>query len=213
MINSLEYVELNHANVGEEVIQEFTCGNPNIDLFFHEKASEWARKSRAVTYILVKKSEIKDTEEHPSREFSSSNEEEKKIIKVFAFATISCAGLLHKNTKEHNVYTSSVEIKFFAIKKSYRGQLIDHNTRYSQLFFKILLQDLYLMSMSIIGFNMIFLQSNQEGVRLYSNCNFAKLDKFLDSVQLPEEDEKIEIEDCIPMGILLNDENCADFFL
>ena len=192
--NDLEYVELSRANVSSEAISEFESGNKGIDLFFHENAIQWANKGIAVTYILVQKEE----------------QSQNHITKIFAFSTISCSGLLY-NSENQNLYMSCAEIKYFAIKKPFRGQTdngLISGERYSKIFFKLFLQEMYFMSTSVIGFSMIFLQANTEGKHLYEDCNFTVLEDFL----LPDVDDKIEICECTPMGMQLTDDNIYDLF-
>lgn len=194
--NSLSYVELSRTIVTNEIILDFTCRNSNIDNFFHETAKTWCDMGIGVTYILI----------------SSKDLEENKINKIYAFATIACAGLLYTDKDSNKLYMPCAEIKYFAINKAFRGQTntgFKDGKRYSQIFFKMFLQELYYMSTSIIGFSMIYLQANSEGRQLYEKCNFIELNGYV----LPDADEKIEIEECTPMGMPLSDENIGDMFL
>lgn len=56
--------------------------------------------------------------------------------------------------------------------------------------FRLVLQNLYYMSTHIIGFRAIFLNSNDQGYQLYSDCGFEDLKVFL----APEEEEKYQLK-------------------
>ena len=97
----------------------------------------------------------------------------------------------------------AVEIKMFAINRKLRGQrayLLDPqgNNNYSNIFFRILLEKLYYMSMDTIGFQMIFLRANTEGETLYRKNRFVECEEYLDTY-----DEKAE--GCKTLAITLSD--------
>ena len=98
---------------------------------------------------------------------------------------------------------SCVEIKYFAISKRLKHQtayLIDPQKYYSTIFFELLMQDLYEMSTSIIGFQMIFLRANDEGIKLYQRKHFIDASNYL----IPfDEDDKYG--KCAPMCLQMND--------
>ena len=78
----------------------------------------------------------------------------------------------------------AVEIKMFAISRKLKGQvayLLDPVKKqyYSSIFFKWFLEYLYYMSMNTIGFQMVFLRTNDEEERLYRNNSFIECDEYL----------------------------------
>lgn len=92
-----------------------------------------------------------------------------------------------------------VEIKIFAIEKALRGQYKNGTEElYSTIFFKMLLEMLYFMSMRVIGFKMIYLRSNSEGKGLYNRLHFSDCTSFLETY-----DETAE--ECTPMILSFED--------
>lgn len=169
-----DFVELNQSEVSDEVINEFDCGNRSMTEYLHQYAKDDTIKGKGVTYVLV-------------------TADRKRI---YAYATIATYSLYYYedaekfHTKEMNEFgkvllaVPSIEIKMFAISKKLKGQiayLLDpkNQQHYSSIFFKLFLEKLYYMSMSSVGFQMVFLRANDEGERLYRNNKFVECDKYL----------------------------------
>lgn len=186
-INQLDYVELNESGISDDVINGFDCGNKDMSDYLHEQAKDDTAKSKCITYVLL------DADKS----------------RIYAYATISSYAMYYYDDAEkyHTapmtedgqilVTIPAVEIKMFAIDKALRGQtafLLDpaKQRRYSIIFFQWFLEKLYYMSMSIIGFQMIFLRANTDGYKLYANNGFAEYDKYINTY-----DGKSK--DCIPM--------------
>lgn len=192
----IKYVGLSGAEVEPNVIEKFTSGHPEIDDFLHNYTNEYLCSGKGVTYILV------ESDEYESHD----------ITFIYAFATISSGGLLQQldsnlkkieeiGNKGYAVNVPCAEIKYFAINQCFRGQKNITGNLYSEQFFKILLQDLYLMSVNTIGFSTIFLRANKNGIRLYSNCGFIDFNEYI----IPF-DEKAD--ECTPMGVAICELDC-----
>ena len=182
----LEYVELNQSKISDAIINKFDCGNSDMTNYLHTQAKQDGAHSKCITYILI----------------------DANKTRIYAYATIATYAM-YKNdntfVKEKENYvdsntiiaTPALEIKMFAIDKCFRGQVaytLDpiYKRRYSTIFFQYFLEKLYYMSMSIIGFHIIFLRSNTEGYKLYSRNGFLEFSDYLNTY-----DEKSEC--CIPM--------------
>ena len=170
----LEYVELNKSKVSKKVLQEFDCGNLDMTDYLHQYAKEDSSKGKAVTYVLV----------------------DKERTRIYVYATIAANGLYYYDDAEkyHAVPMTGdgkvllsipcVEIKMFAISRKLKGQVAyimdpEKKRRFSTLFFNMFLEELYYMSMSIIGFQLIFLRANDEGEKLYRRAGFVETDEYL----------------------------------
>lgn len=198
MNSSLVYVELNQSKVSDDIINQFDCGNYDMSDYLHSTARKDAHRGQGVTYILVRKNEA----------------ESNSITRIYAYATIKTHSLSYYedaekyHTKEMNSEgkilssISCAEIKMFAISRALKGQIaydIDNGSHhYSTIFFKMLLEDLYFMSMSVIGFQVIFLRANDEGEGLYRNVGFIDCSAYLKTYDA-------SAEGCIPLFLSLND--------
>lgn len=195
MENKLEYIELNDAHLPEEIIKQFDYGNNDMTEYLCDSAYKDSINGNGVTYILVDKKDYLN----------------KEIKFIYAYVTISAHALnFYENGAKYytkkidengNVLSSvsCIEIKMFAIEKALIHQKADgirNSEYYSTVFLKWFLEKLYYMSMSVIGFQMIFLRSNKEGEKLYRRLKFDNcLEHIITYDQCSEE--------CIPMFLTL----------
>lgn len=175
---TFEWISL-RSNVPEKVVKEFDCGDYTFNEFLQEKALNWMDNGYASTYVAV-----------DDEEATNGN-----ITRIYAFASINATGLLYRDGQ--NKYLSCVEIRMFAVSKMLRGNGVTDidGIRYSYKIFQSLVQELYAMSTSVIGFCAVTLNANDKGLKLYKEFGFVETDEFL----LPEEEEKISIEKCTPL--------------
>ena len=193
MNSILEYIELNEAGIEDEVLQEFDCGNQDMTDYLHFYAKEDCITGKGVTYVLVR--------------------EDKKCI--YAYVTIHAHSLYYydyaekyhtfSDNKDGKILLSvpAVEIKMFAISRRLKRQvayLLDpiQKQHYASIFFKLFLEKLYFMSMSIIGFQLVFLRANDEGERLYRKNGFIECDKYLNTYD-------VLAEGCTPLTISMTE--------
>ncbi len=186
-VNQLDYVELNESGISDDVINSFDCGNNDMSDYLHKQAKGDTAKSKCITYVLLD---------------GARN-------RIYAYATISSYAMYYYEDAEkyHTVPMTddgqilvtvpAVEIKMFAIDKALRGQTAflldpDKQRKYSTIFFQWFLEKLYYMSMSIIGFQMIFLRANDDGYPLYADNGFAEYDKYINTYDAKS-------KDCTPM--------------
>ncbi len=167
-------------NVPSDVVSQFSCGNEEFDRFLHEQAKTWMSEGYAVTYVAVIKEEL----------------ENNTVKRIYGYAAINATGLLGKD-RGKNKYLSCAEIRMFAVSKTLRGgEAVDSDgIRYSYKLFQALMQELYLLSTSVIGFSAVTLNANSTGLGLYSKFGFIQSEEYL----LPEEEDKLNIEGCIPL--------------
>jgi uncharacterized protein YqkB len=188
-MSSLQYVELNNAQVSQDVLQKFDCGHPDFNDFLVYDAKKCSINGDGVTYILVDEDEYND----------------KEVSTIFAFATIQSTALQYHDIKnDDKIYSiPGVEIKYFAIARRLHRQiahLIDDGKYYSTIYFEWLLEELYEMSTRIIGFQMIFLRANEQGQKLYKRKKFIDASKYI----IPyEEDDPSGM--CTPMCLMIKD--------
>lgn len=180
---NFEWVGL--ESVDEEVINEFDSGNYAFNIFLQENAKKWQNNGETVTYLCV-----------DSEEFSCGN-----ISRVYGFASINTMGLLYSDTDGKNSYLQCAEIRLFAIARALQRNG-DPERKYSEIILKSFLQELYYMSMSVIGFKAVFLNSNDKGYNLYKRCGFQTIEKYV----APDEDAKIDTAGCIPLILIMNDD-------
>ena len=176
MIDELNYVELNKSHVSKSVLKQFDCGNNDLTNYLIKDAYTDCKDGNGVTYILINKNEY----------------ENGNIKFIYAYTTIRAhalnyyenAGKYHtdKADKNGNVLSciSSVEIKLFAIDKAFKHQKPwDKDNYYSTIFFKLLLEKLYYMSMDTIDYKIIFLRANEEGENLYRRVKFDDCTEYI----------------------------------
>ena len=181
---------INIKDVDDAVIKDFDSGNYVFNDFLKEKARNWQNVGEAVTYLIVDADEIL----------------EKKITRVYGFVAINAIGLLYE--EDHvKKYLPCAEIRMFAIAKQLRKRH-DITIEWSDIIFKTVLQNLYFMSTSVIGFRGIFLNANHDGYKLYTENGFGEIANYIS----PDEDEKIEIDGCIPLLLIIDDEMLYDIF-
>ncbi len=186
-----KFIELEASNVSDEVIMQFDCGNEDMTEYLHSYARKDAIKGEGVTYVLVT----------PDRQ------------RIYAYATIKAYGLYYYDsaekyhTKPMNdegqvlISIPSIEIKMFAISKKLKGQIAylldpEKHRHYSTIFLKWFLEELYYMSMRIVGYKMLFLRANDEGERLYRNNGFVECDEYLSTFDA-------KAENCTSLAITL----------
>lgn len=191
-MDDLQFVELSKSNVTQDVLHKFNCGHKDFEDFLCHDARTNAENGDGVTYILV------------SREECLSG----TISYIFAFATIQTMAMYFTQTDK--VYsTPAVEIKYFAIAKRYQKAtacIQNSYKAYSMIFFEKLLIDLYVMSMSTIGFRAIFLRANKNGEKLYRRKFFVDADNYM----IPYSDDD-PLEQCVPL-VLFVQENLYSVF-
>lgn len=181
----------NIHNVSDDVIRNFDSGNDKFNDFLYNTAKSWNDTGESITYVFVDKNE----------------KEENIISRILGFAAINSAGLLFQNTTDEYECLSCAEIRLFAIDKRLRKHH-DQSIFWSDIIFKVLLQNLYQMSTSVIGFKAIFLNSNHDGYQLYTNNGFEPIDKYL----TPRSDPKIDIGDCIPLLLTITSDTIYNIF-
>ncbi len=195
MTTEFQYVELNKAEVSQDVLRKFNCDHPDFNDYLVDDAKEAGEKGNGVTYILVDKEEY----------------ESKTISVIFAFATIQTTALHYydvDNTERVNSI-SGVEIKYFAIARSFQKQTaykLNPNKHFSTIFFEWLLADLYEISISVVGFQAIFLRANENGESLYRRKNFVDATNYI----IPFEEDDV-LGKCTPMCLMIQ-ENVYSIF-
>ena len=179
------WVNIQDDLITQELLDDFQSGNSVFDDFLKEKARDWQDYSEATTYVFVK----------------STDKEAGCISRIFGYVSINATGLMYKRADDSKLYLPCAEIRMFAIHKSLRKR---HNpdNNFSEILFKMVLQELYYMSTHVIGFRAIFLNANDEGYQLYVNSGFEEVKGFL----TPDEEEKMDLEGMRPLLLLINDD-------
>ena len=159
------------GEVPEPLLHDFDCGNPDFNEFLTERASAWQDSGETVTYLIVTE------DDRDSGHYS----------RIYGYVSINATGLLHATDDSSSKYLSCAEIRMFAIAKQLRKRH-DPTIPYSDLIFKLVLQNLYEMSVKTIGFKAIFLNANHEGIQLYRDNGFAPVKDFVP----PTEEDKFD---------------------
>lgn len=184
---NLEYISYENYKAKGYLLDsvcKFDCGFSCFNLFLQHNLDLWQEKLAGVTYFLIDKDICDKTQ-----------------VIIYAYTTVSTIGLLSRHEDIHS-YISGVEIKLFAIDRHFRGKTNKDGVKYSHVFFAILLQDLWSIAMSQISFKMIFLQSNTLGMSLYKKFGFIEVNGYVS----PTDDDKIDVDDCVPMLCEITDE-------
>ena len=176
--------------VDKAVLNDFDSGSCAFNCFLQEYAEAWRDVGEAVTYLCV------------DREEASRN----CVTRIYGYAAINTNGLLYTDNSKKK-YLQCAEIRMFAIAKQLRGHK-DPTCNFSRDIFYSFLQNMYIMSMTVIGFKAIFLNSNHEGYHLYKECGFDEITDYIP----PEDDDKIEIDDCTPLLLVMNEDAIYDFY-
>lgn len=176
------------SNVPSDVVDRFDCGEEVFNDFLKSHAKTWMSEGYAVTYVAVDKNALESGDVH----------------RVYGYAAINATRLLGKD-REKNKYLSCAEIRMFAVSKALRGkEAVDlDGIKYSYKLFQSLMQELYYISTSVIGFCAVTLNANTTGLELYKKFGFMHSEEYL----LPEEEEKIDIEGCTPLVFSFMGEN------
>lgn len=174
------------SEISLDLINRFDCGNFVFNAFLKEKAKKWQTSGKTVTYILT--SEQKD--------------------RVYAYASIAASGITNQIDDKISII-SCAEIKMFAISRCIRGVDFDGCRKYSDIAFNLLIQDLYSMSCSTIGFQAIILYANSEGKSLYERNGFCI---FSDYYVAPNIEEDLDITECVPLICRITDDVIYNIF-
>ncbi|MBO4580210.1 MAG: hypothetical protein J5715_08665 [Clostridiales bacterium] len=178
------WLNIRDPRITDDLLEDFYSGNSVFDDFLKNKAGDWQDYSEAATYVFI-----------------TSDEEQSEVIsRIYGYVSINSTGLLYENSDGEKQYLSCAEIRMFAIHKSLRRKL-NPCSNYSSVLFKMVLQRLYFMSTSVIGFRAIFLNANNEGYRLYVNSGFSEVTDYL----APETEEKLSLEGTTPLLLLINE--------
>lgn len=173
------------------LLEDFHCGYPNIEIFLKEKAFDYQRSGKGVTYLVL-------------------NEQEDEIL---AYYTLASAALLSyenqdikdiKNINDLKIEEiSAIEIKMFAVKITHQDYAYDPETNtgrklrstqlreneklFSNLLLGKIIGDIYTLSLEQLGIEVITLHSVPEATDFYGREYFEKAEEYL-SIQ----DEYIE---------------------
>ena len=178
----------------KECINDFDCGEHEFNVFIKEKDLDWMNEGYAVTYVAVDDNEMKNG----------------NINRIYAYASINATGLMYSDGPTK--YLSCAEIRMFAVSRFLRGtEAVDiDGKRYSYKIFQTLMQEIYHISTFTIGFTAVTLNSNTNGLQLYKKFGFIETNDYL----LPEEEEKLNIEGCIPLVFsLISSDALAKIFV
>jgi len=190
-VQEFVYTELARAKISQNVLRKFNCGHSDFNDYLVEDAVDKSADGMGVTYVLVDKAEC----------------ENGTISTIFAFATIQAMSLHYyldepSDTKLYSI--PCVEIKYFAIPKRFQKvnawSLDATGKYYSTIFFEWLLEELYRISTSVIGFQMIFLRANENGEALYRRKKFIDASAYI----IPYEQDDA-LGKCTPMCLLIGD--------
>ncbi len=181
---------INIESIDEAVVQAFDCGNPSFNDFLQNKAKPWNAAGECVTYAFADADEVL----------------RKSITRIYGFASLNTLGLLYTDNGQ-NQYLHCAEIRLFAIAKQLRKRH-DQTVMWSDVIFKTLLQHLYFMSTSVIGFKALFLNANHDGRQLYIDNGFTEITDYL----APRTDEKFNIKDCTPLLMMITSDTLYDIF-
>lgn len=186
----MEFEWLNIESVEDAVIKEFDCGNHAFNNFLYENAKAWNAAGESVTYVFADSEEVKNH----------------SVKRIYGFASINSLGLLFNNNGQ-NEYLSCAEIRMFAIAKQLRKHH-DVSVLWSDIIFKTLLQNLYQMSTSVIGFKSIFLNANHDGYQLYKDNGFNAISEFI----APQNDSRIDLLGCTPLILMITPDMVYNIF-
>ena len=184
-MDSVEWINI--ESVSQELTDSFNSGNSVFDNFLKNDARRWQDYGEAATFIIADKEEI----------------EKGNITRIYGYVTINATGLLYSPSGDDGdyQYLSCVEIRMFAIQRAFRKHG-DPTRNYSEIFFNLVLMNLYHMATHTIGFKAIFLNANHEGRRLYKSAGFEEVSGFVS----PTVEDKIDLEETTPMILMINDE-------
>lgn len=181
---------INIEQVDDSIINAFESGDSTFDEFLKENAKKWQASSESATYVFADEEEVKN----------------RSVTRIYGYVSINTMGLLYSS--EEKKYLSCAEIRMFAIAKQLRKRH-DITVDWSTQLFKLVLQNLYEMSTKVIGFKAIFLNANSNGYKLYKENGFEDITEYV----TPETEEKIGIEGCKPLLLVINDDMLYDIFL
>lgn len=109
---------------------------------------------------------------------------------------------MERHPDESMIYKSYLEIRLFAVHKKFRHNLDENGVLYSYDFFFQLMCKVWEISSWHVSFKGIFLASNSNGHKLYTDFGFSEITEYI----LPSEEHKLDIENCTILAIDNNDE-------
>ena len=185
----LEWIPLDDS-ITDQVISEFDCGNQTFNDFLQgTEISDNARTLQsnciATTYVAIK---------------------DNNLSAIYGYASINTTGLLTKT--ESPMYLPCAEIKMFAVSRKLRGEgaVDEKGIRYSNILFSDLIIQLYLLATKTIAFSGIFLNSNADGYKLYTEHGFLPVNDYV----TVDKEQEVCIDGCTPLLLSLTSEKALD---
>lgn len=161
-----------------KAIDDFNCGNENIDKYLKEKCIEDLEKGLGLTKVVL-------------------NNENQEVI---GFYTLCTTAIIY-NISNKNHYIPAMEIKYFAINEKYQGMVFEdedyEGLTLSDMLFSSIIKEINDISSTSCGIHSIVLYSVPKAYNFYKKNFFEDFNKYM------LRDEGKYISDCIPMFVEL----------
>ena len=157
----------------EDYLQNFQCGNPNIDRYFREEALNDENSS---TYIFV----------------------DQNTDTLLACVSLCCTGIIFLSPSNFSIVEHTVpayEIAYFATNQQFQGQLFNGSgITISEKIMHIVINFINSECCSLVNASKIVLYSVPEAVHFYEKCSFYSIESYMLRSNDPV------VQNCIPMA-------------
>jgi hypothetical protein len=170
----LDIVKLNIEYLS--LIQNFKCGNDEIDKFLKQKAIEENEIGKSITRLIFNK--------------------DKELI---AYYSINCSALIVENYN-HRYFSPAIELKMFALNNKYKHiQYSEDDEDYllSDSLLCIVIKEIINITENICGANNIILYSVPYAINFYERNGFEPFKEYMIS------SDDMYLNGCLPMLLKL----------
>lgn len=140
-------------------INEFSCGNGELDKYLREKALPEMEQGQSVTKIIL----------------------EKESGKILAYYSLAAASIVMEN-HNHNYFSPAVEVKMYAVADELHGLAfsddVDDGT-FSENLFSLIIGEIYQLSEKKIGIANVILYSVPHAVDFYTKIGFESFEEYM----------------------------------
>ena len=174
-----EDIELDIAKLNEEYlpfVQDFKCGNDEIDKFLKHKALEDTEIGRSITRLFF------------------TNQKE-----LVGYYSINCSALVVEN-HNHRYFAPAIELKMFAIDNKYKHMQYSKDDKdyfLSDSLLSIVIKEIINITENVCGANNIILYSVPYTIDFYERNGFEPFKEYMIS------NDDMFLDGCLPMLIRL----------
>lgn len=141
-----------------KLIQNFKCGNDEIDKYLINKALNDMEFGKSVTKIFINKN----------------------INEIIGYYSVNCSSIVMENY-EKRYFSPAIEIKMFALDTKYHKMLYekDNDEKFSEILFSKIIKDIYNITENYCGASHIILYSVPYAIKFYKDIGFEDFEEYM----------------------------------